>query len=348
MLCYMFVSKTYASLNKTWYNYNACRGKDICIIQGPDMNYSRNFHAQSSLIDNRYILLISGYGKVKKDCVFTCPEDNLTVCDKPELYDSIRNKFIKLPKISFPFKEYTQIIKGHDNNFVVLGYSDREKGHTFFNSKTLTFDSSNKSFDTDINTLKTFAWDKKINDNKYLVQFTNGTSKLYILNPYKVVDLKNDPLEDNLFKLELENGDIIYVNKDSSYIFKNFESKFLPTDKETSQKLAEASKNLENYANFYYGQSVDTLINVPLKSGKYLFMCNRRGFFSDDKVDDYCKKTILYDYKNNTVTEGPHFLFPPTNAGISKLNDNKWLITGGGLYKNDHNHSQILIVKDRR
>ena len=165
------------------------------------------------------------------------------------------------------------------------------------------------------------------------------------MNPYKVVDLKNDPLEDNLFKLELKNDDIIYVNKGSSYIFKNFESKFIPADKETSQKLAEASKNLEDYANFYYGKSVKSLINIPLKSGKYLFMCNKADYFSSDKLDDYCKKTILYDYKNNTVTEGPHFLFTPANAGISKLDNDKWLIAGGGLYKKEHNHSQILIDK---
>ena len=139
------------------------------------MNYSRNFHAQSSIINNRYVFLISGYGKVKKNCIFMCPKDNFRVCDKPELYDAVRNKFIKLPKVSFQIEQFARLIKDRGNNLIVLGYFSGVYEHIFFNSRTLTFDSAYKVFDPDFNILKTLAWGNKINDNKYLVQFTNGT-----------------------------------------------------------------------------------------------------------------------------------------------------------------------------
>ena len=351
-LCNAIILNVYSFINFYMYNFNACRGKNICIIKGPDMNYFRSNHAQSSLINDKYVLLIGGRGRTKKRSL-----DGIG--NLPELYDSAKNKFIKLPKVSFYFDDYTEIINDKNNNLIILGnhidYSNNKRievyGHTLFNTKTLTFDSTFKDFEPDFDTLKKFSEHyryEKINNNNYIERPIRkySSSTLYILNPYKVVDLKKSPVVGKLFKFELENGDIIYVNKDSSYIFKASESKFVPTDKETSQKLADARKKLEYYSQYIFGEELNSLQNIPLTSNKFLFMCSNAS--SKLNLYDFSKKTILYDYENNTISEGPEFAYVINDARVTKLNDNKWLITGGGEDSEIHNHSQILIVKDTK
>ena len=109
VLCYMFVSKTYAYLNMSWNNYKACRGKDICIIQGPDMHHHLYNHLYnhryspiiSSVLKNRYVLLIQG--------------------QQAELYDIKKNKFFELNDTQYQYSySDTNILVDNAEKFLVL------------------------------------------------------------------------------------------------------------------------------------------------------------------------------------------------------------------------------------
>ena len=71
IICFSFLKFLYSIIEVKVYNVRACWNKDICIIQGPDLNYYRTIHSQSRLIDGRYSIIFTGYGSTVCGSIFS-------------------------------------------------------------------------------------------------------------------------------------------------------------------------------------------------------------------------------------------------------------------------------------
>ena len=397
VLCYMFVSKTYNFYKFHWYNYKACRGKDICIIQGPDLNYARAVHKQVTL-NNGNVLIFGGNSHSKKRPFSSEYNDS-------EIFDIRRNKFIVLPRVGYECfhvqlikdyatgKIYNYVgVKSHNQNKQCLinyfdyntndykisdknsqlnyiddyYYSKTECIHydidypewieymqarlklSNFQSLTLLLGAVNNPSDGFDN----FTWSRNntfriLNNKKVFTYMDNviGTNKqVEIYGPSIkgfIAGPKYNPLKDNIFDVRLKNGDTIFVNKDSTYIFINQKNIFVQAHPKIVKKNVVAIDELNKKSRYLFSKDIDELIVLSLPDNKYLFMCNT----SDESNYNHSKRTILYDYNKNLIKDGPIFKYTPVYAGISKISKNEWLVTGGGGISNFY--TQIIKVNNK-
>ena len=184
---------------------------------------------------------------------------------------------------------------------------------------------------------------KKISDNQkqwdHIEIYDPITRKMY-------AEFNTDIFEKNILKVEDKNGDLIFLNKNNSYILKNNSTKFEQISdyklNEYNQeivnkifKLAKKQFNVSKKSNF--AEYIDTL---PLSDGKFLMV------YSDEQRQKSVKeistfiefpnkklyRTIYIDYHNNIVSIGPDLpliLNEMTSKTITQIGDNKYLIVGG-------------------
>ena len=184
---------------------------------------------------------------------------------------------------------------------------------------------------------------KKISDNQkqwdHIEIYDPITRKMY-------AEFNTDIFEKNILKVEDKNGDLIFLNKNNSYILKNNSTKFeQSSDYKLNKynqeivnkilKLAKKQFNVSKKSNF--SDYIDTL---PLSDGKFLMV------YSDEQRQKSVKeistfiefpnkklyRTIYIDYHNNIVSIGPDLplnLNEMTSKTITQIGDNKYLIVGG-------------------
>ena len=159
-------------------------------------------------------------------------------------------------------------------------------------------------------------------------------------------EFNTDIFEKNILKVEDKNGDLIFLNKNNSYILKNNSTKFeQSSDYKLNKynqeivnkilKLAKKQFNVSKKSNF--AEYIDTL---PLSDGKFLMVYSdeqrRKSVKEISTFIEFPNKklyrTIYIDYHNNIVSIGPDLplkLKDMTSKTITQIGDNKYLIVGG-------------------
>lgn len=168
-------------------------------------------------------------------------------------------------------------------------------------------------------------------------------------------EYNSEVLNNNLFNFELDNGNILFINKKSSWIFNNKTNKFEKTnDADRLKYLAIVNQNekelKKNVGIELEEESLDITRFIKLTPNTYLMTCGIRNFLPpicrSEKCSPMCNNTIYYNFKTNKVKKGPKFLYTPAYAHIHKIKDNKFIIISegtpdGAAYINEYNR-QIL------
>lgn len=166
---------------------------------------------------------------------------------------------------------------------------------------------------------------------------------------------KKDVMKNNLFTINKPNGDVLFINENSSYIFKNDTNKFEKADEEETRKNLEAVKRIKEKFRefgwkFHFGIWEPTFKVLEVSPGKYLIAYN----ILLEILPSTWKKTIYYDYEKNIVKDGPDFVSDHiSNQPALKVDDNTHIkVDGydGGLqirpYYFPSRYSQIIYLKD--
>ena len=193
----------------------------------------------------------------------------------------------------------------------------------------------------------------RINDNSLFYAAEKRYSiwdhiELYIPEENKFIAIKDTkPLDNNLFNIKLKNGDILFINLDSTYIFKNNENKFVYASVEETIKNKDLVYRLSSTLDYVMGERITNLLLnkhkfIKIDNDKYLIACGNGVEFEKDYL---CNKTVYFDYSSSTVSEGPKFIYPHRNSKIIKdeNNKNKLIVVGGSKYiKRDYEIEEII------
>ena len=167
------------------------------------------------------------------------------------------------------------------------------------------------------------------------------------------VETNTNVMDENIFQIEKENGDILFINRSSTYIFKNATNSFekassseIAKNKKTIEKLDKLTKKLLKET-LNSSQDWNILIQKISSPNKFILYSSKS------------KKTIFYDYTKNKVKTGPSFPAFYEFQGIPVNIDNKTVIFLGarnydrtkldilGTYIDiPSKYTQILYVKD--
>ena len=177
-----------------------------------------------------------------------------------------------------------------------------------------------------------------------------------------IAEFNTEALDNNYFEIERENGDVVYINKDSTYIFQNATNSFVKADNYETEKNKIAIEKIQKMLNGYIGidftqtEPKDSAIRITkIGTDKFLLTCGYRYFSSPYKKSfNDCRKTILYNYKNNSVKHGPDFLYPHAFIKEAQIDEKSVFFAGGddgclGLVDMTcvpNKYTQILYVKD--
>lgn len=174
-------------------------------------------------------------------------------------------------------------------------------------------------------------------------------------------ELNTKVLKDNLFDIELPDGNILFINKNSSWIFNNKTKKFEPAPKELQAQNINTVKMIDDKLKNHIGIDLEEKIYnktkiIKVDSDKFLLTCDGNYLDYPYKKNEICKNTIYYNYSKNKIKKGPRFLFPTLGITIAKIDNKNLLIIGGepayglftGMYETalPNNHAQIIRVKE--
>ncbi len=172
-----------------------------------------------------------------------------------------------------------------------------------------------------------------------------------------IAQTNTDFYRDNIFTINQKNGDVLFVNQNSTYNFNSAKNKFEKASSYESGKNKVAMYLLENklkevFNIYLYTPYADKVKYIKLPDNKYLITCGDTYFdFPYYKnPNGVCKKTLIYDYENNTIKEGPKFLYAHNKTNIVLVDENTY-IAGGFISDKDgknpsyNEHVQIIKVK---
>lgn len=166
----------------------------------------------------------------------------------------------------------------------------------------------------------------------------------------------SDVLEDNIFAVDLPDGNILFINRTSSYIFNNKTNKFERLTKSEEKKYQKVVYELQRLFTKLFGtnlysrnQSKRKMFKViKLDKDRFLITCS--DLYSWDNLRR-CKNTIYYNYTKDIVTEGPKFLYSHIYSDIKRMNNYKLMVIGGRnslfYYEGDppNQYTQIIQLK---
>lgn len=384
IICFSVLKSLYSIIEVKIYNVRACWNKDICIIQGPDLNYYRTIQTQSRLIDGRYSLIFNGYGSTVCGSIFSpitfyqilkhfVVNGNLdfNADSKIEIYDKRKNKYLKVhngtppinrrgmiikEKIIRDSKTGDLIIKGIEYRCTLNGPKYIEKYLAKFSLKRhkieIIDNFYNKNYDFFPSNLfmtedvGVFYPIFILGTNKY---YDSMSGKIILKNGMEIKTPYKHLVEDNVFNYKLDNGNVVFVNLKGTYIFVNNKNRFILADNETTKQNKIIVEKLNNYSNKVLKADINDLRTINLPNNNFLFTYETDGKYSKYKVEHY-KRTILYNHTTKEISQGPTFRYTPNNSKVLNLEDNRWLFSGGcndyvPYRKHLHKHSQILIYK---
>ena len=136
-------------------------------------------------------------------------------------------------------------------------------------------------------------------------------------------------LDKNLFYVEEDNGIVTFINRTSSYYFKN--NVFIKTNQDDEKINKYIADTLVNNIRNKWLINIDEPIynsikTIKLDENKLLFTC---GFWVPVKQrKSFCNETILLNYKNKTIIDGPNIDIEQSNNYINLQNSNVMLMGG--------------------
>ncbi len=167
-------------------------------------------------------------------------------------------------------------------------------------------------------------------------------------------------LEDNIFVVDLPDGNILFINEKTSYVFNNKTNQFENVTNEEEKKyknvVAEIKKLFQTQfgANLYTRSKKKNYKLLKLDKDKFLITCpNGYGW----EMSIACKNTIYYNHTSGVVRKGPKFLYPHTYSAIGNIDEDKFMVIGGkmrhpwyadeGYYRKKlpNEYTQIIRVK---
>ena len=158
-----------------------------------------------------------------------------------------------------------------------------------------------------------------------------------------------DILLDNYFQIELKNNDVMFINKNSTWIFDNETNSF----READEILKLSNKDFVNYTNQVLnrelGLSLEDEVTQKLKyislaPNQYLLTCGAKSNASDER----CKHTVFVDYNNHPAQKGPDFIYGHNYSKIEKIDDKRVMVIGGTSFDDDKNsipHKRVQIIE---
>lgn len=219
-------------------------------------------------------------------------------------------------------------------------------------------------------------------DPEEIDYYTNNskakTDHIEIYDPVQkkfIAETNKDILEDNILHMVLPNNNVIFLNKNSTYIFFNETNKFLKADEELTKRNQKAVEKLAKLMYEHMGLDIEEIFGVKrarvvqLAPQKFLITCDightfpfggsynintslyslvKMNLNKQEKIQ-YCRNTVFYDYKKNIVKKGPKLLQPHFYAKIEQLDKNKFIIIGGDdgnrLSPNAKPNNRIQFIK---
>ena len=145
-------------------------------------------------------------------------------------------------------------------------------------------------------------------------------------------------LKDNYFDIELPNGNILFINKNSSWIFNNKTNKFEKCSNSEIQKYKQFVKNIDDKLLNTIGVRLSEPLNervkfIKLNSDKYLLTCGNLNYIYPQCTNAFCasacNNTLYIDFNKMEYKKGPTFLYPHNLAIIQPIENNKIMVIGG-------------------
>lgn len=182
--------------------------------------------------------------------------------------------------------------------------------------------------------------------------------EIYDAKQNKFIAEKNTKfIEDNIFTIDLENGNILFINTDSSFYFNVEKNKFEKTDSYESGKnkiaIYQLKNKLKETFNIYlYPEQTKRVKYIKIAPQKYLITCGDvyMDFPYKKNPNGVCKKSLIYDYQTNTIKQGPNFVYKHYQTAITPLGENTYAIGGiinpsRDYYYPTNKNLQIITVK---
>lgn len=150
-----------------------------------------------------------------------------------------------------------------------------------------------------------------------------------------IAELNTEVLKENLFDVDLPNGDILFINKNSSWIFNNKNNKF--------EQVSDKERHKHEIAIFKLELLLKSIIRVDLTepilektkiikldSDKFLLTCGDSSY-SDELTGrtEMCKRTFYYNVTEDKLDWGPRFLYSHYWANNARIDENKLIVAGG-------------------
>ncbi len=171
------------------------------------------------------------------------------------------------------------------------------------------------------------------------------------LNKFVFCDNAENYLKQNLFYFELDNGDVLFINKHSSSIFLNAENKFVAVNEETEQKIRMAIAELNKLLDRSMGLKLEEPVYevnryIKLGKDKLLITCGRFA----NKTDEICKHSVFFDYRHMFSSIGPDFIYKHQYSEIQEVGLNKYMFIGGNSFqysKESYPNKKVQILEIR-
>ena len=197
----------------------------------------------------------------------------------------------------------------------------------------------------------------------YITDYNFSWDHIEIYNPEtnKFTAEKNiEALKDNYFDIELPNGNILFINKDSSWIFNNKTDKFEKCSPDEIQKYKQLIRNIDNALVRIVGVRLSESVQgrtkfIKLNSNEYLLTCGYRSYEYPNCVQPpcspACNNTLYINFNKMEYKKGPTFLYPHNSSAIESINDNTTMVIGGVSHrylKDEDNplpHRYVQIIK---
>ena len=154
-----------------------------------------------------------------------------------------------------------------------------------------------------------------------------------------ISEMNVDVLKDNLFDVDLENGNILFVNKQISYIFDNITNKFTKLNDNDQVVYYSFVEKIREKLAIETGVSLDEPIQerckiLKLSERKFLVFSGDYESYGNTMYEtlqykENKRRTLIVDFEKMTVKNGPKFLYPHYTAQIVQLGENKFMVIGG-------------------
>ena len=161
--------------------------------------------------------------------------------------------------------------------------------------------------------------------------------EIYDAKKNKFIAEKNTKfIEDNIFIITLENGNLLFINQNSSFYFDISKNKFEKTTSIESGKNKIAISHLENelkdmFNIYLYPEYTKKIKYIKIAPQKYLVTCGDMvmdNFYYGRNPNGVCKKSLIYDYASNTLKSGPEFLYAHKKTFIIPLDEYTYALGG--------------------